>query len=76
MTTGGSAIIVNFPASYHNGAGGATFADGHAEIHKWLDPRTKPAQQIGDQKTKKEFTISKDNRDLMWLQERATYKYK
>ena len=76
MTTGGSAIIVNFPASYHNGAGGATFADGHAEIHKWLDPRTKPAQRIGDQKTKKEFTISKDNRDLMWLQERATYKYK
>ena len=76
MTTGGSAMIVNFPASYHNGAGGATFADGHAEIHKWLDPRTKPAQQIGDQKTKKEFTISKDNRDLMWLQERATYKYK
>jgi len=76
MTTGGSAIIVNFPASYHNGAGGATFADGHAEIHKWLDPRTKPAQQIGDQKTKKEFTISKDNRDLIWLQERATYKYK
>ena len=76
MTTGGSAMIVNFPASYHNGAGGATFADGHAEIHKWLDPRTKPAQQIGDQKTKKEFTISKNNRDLMWLQERATYKYK
>ena len=69
-------MIVNFPASYHNGAGGATFADGHAEIHKWLDPRTKPGQQIGDQKTKKEFTASKDNRDLMWLQERATYKYK
>jgi prepilin-type N-terminal cleavage/methylation domain-containing protein/prepilin-type processing-associated H-X9-DG protein len=24
------------PASYHNGAGGFSFADGHSEIHKWL----------------------------------------
>jgi prepilin-type N-terminal cleavage/methylation domain-containing protein/prepilin-type processing-associated H-X9-DG protein len=23
------------PASYHNGAGGISFADGHSEIHKW-----------------------------------------
>ena len=23
------------PAAYHNGAGGFSFADGHAEIHKW-----------------------------------------
>ncbi|MCL5098014.1 MAG: hypothetical protein M1608_10900 [Candidatus Omnitrophica bacterium] len=35
-------MIVDVPASYHNGAGGISFADGHAEIHKWLDPRTKP----------------------------------
>jgi prepilin-type processing-associated H-X9-DG protein len=25
-----------------NGAGGVSFADGHSETHKWLDPRTKP----------------------------------
>jgi len=30
------------PASYHNGACGFSFADGHSEIHKWLDPQTKP----------------------------------
>jgi prepilin-type processing-associated H-X9-DG protein len=29
------------PASYHNGACGFAFADGHAEIHKWLDANTK-----------------------------------
>ncbi len=29
------------PASYHNGACGFTFADGHSEIHKWLDATTK-----------------------------------
>ena len=26
---------VDVPATYHNGAGGFSFADGHAEIHKW-----------------------------------------
>jgi prepilin-type processing-associated H-X9-DG protein len=30
------------PASYHNGACGFSFADGHGEIHKWLDAQTKP----------------------------------
>jgi prepilin-type processing-associated H-X9-DG protein len=32
----GSAVIVDFPASFHNGACGISFADGHAEIHKWV----------------------------------------
>jgi prepilin-type N-terminal cleavage/methylation domain-containing protein len=26
----------NMPASYHNGCGCLSFADGHSEIHKWL----------------------------------------
>jgi len=29
------------PASYHGGAGGLSFADGHSEIHKWLSASTK-----------------------------------
>src|SRR5262249_41026383 len=29
---------VDIPATYHNGAGGISFADGHAEIRKWTDP--------------------------------------
>lgn len=28
---------IDVPATYHNGAAGFSFADGHAEIHKWLD---------------------------------------
>jgi prepilin-type N-terminal cleavage/methylation domain-containing protein/prepilin-type processing-associated H-X9-DG protein len=32
----------DMPASYHNGACGFSFADGHGEIHKWLDANTKP----------------------------------
>jgi prepilin-type processing-associated H-X9-DG protein len=33
------AVWVDYPASYHNGAGGLSFADGHAEIKKWRDPK-------------------------------------
>jgi prepilin-type N-terminal cleavage/methylation domain-containing protein/prepilin-type processing-associated H-X9-DG protein len=31
--------IVDMPASYHNGACGFCFADGHSEIKKWVDPK-------------------------------------
>jgi prepilin-type processing-associated H-X9-DG protein len=27
--------FVDYPACYHNGAGGVSFCDGHAELHKW-----------------------------------------
>jgi prepilin-type processing-associated H-X9-DG protein len=30
----------DIPASYHNGAAGFAFADGHSEIHKWLNRNT------------------------------------
>jgi prepilin-type N-terminal cleavage/methylation domain-containing protein len=69
MTKGSGAQLVNFPGSFHNGAGGLSFADGHGEIHKWLDPRTTPALKKGQ---KREFITMKDNRDLAWLQDHAT----
>ena len=66
---GDNARLVNFPASYHNGAGGLSFADGHAEIHKWLDPRTK----IKVRKIYIPLNIpSPNNRDIAWIQERTT----
>jgi len=33
---------VDMPATYHNGACGFAFADGHSEIHKWRTSMTKP----------------------------------
>ena len=39
---GSTNSIVDYPASYHGGDCGYSFADGHVEIHKWLDPRTQP----------------------------------
>lgn len=61
--------LVNFPGGFHNRAGGLSFADGHTEIHKWLDPRTTPPFKKGQ---KREFTAMRDNRDLTWLQDHAT----
>jgi prepilin-type processing-associated H-X9-DG protein len=34
--------IVDFPAGYHSGGAGISFADGHAETWIWRDPRTTP----------------------------------
>jgi len=34
--------IVDTPATYHNGACGFSFADGHSEIHKWRGCLTQP----------------------------------
>lgn len=62
--------IIDYPASYHNFAGGFSFADGHAEIRKWLDPRTTPLLQRGI-----EIPLnipSPGNMDVAWMQERAT----
>jgi prepilin-type N-terminal cleavage/methylation domain-containing protein/prepilin-type processing-associated H-X9-DG protein len=69
-TTTRSARIVDFPASYHNGACGWAFADGHSEIHKWVDPRTKPILQKGQ--LLQLGVASPDNRDVLWMQEHAS----
>jgi prepilin-type N-terminal cleavage/methylation domain-containing protein/prepilin-type processing-associated H-X9-DG protein len=37
-----TARIIDYPASFHNGAGGLSFADGHSEIHQWKGSKIKP----------------------------------
>jgi len=64
--------IVNFPSGYHGGSGGVTFADGHAEIHRWQSAELQAAQQAV-QSIKHEFTaVSAKNPDLLWLRAHAT----
>jgi len=65
-----STVIVDYPASYHNGAAGFSFGDGHAEIKKWLDSRTKPQLRKGQALALN--APSPNNKDVAWLQERAT----
>jgi len=69
LATGAQSQMINFPASYHNRAGGVAFADGHSEIHKWLDPRTTRVigkVQLGD------GLALPNNEDVRWLQERCS----
>jgi prepilin-type processing-associated H-X9-DG protein len=33
---------LHLPASYHDGAAGISFADGHAAVHPWNQGSTKP----------------------------------
>jgi prepilin-type processing-associated H-X9-DG protein len=67
-------MIVDYPASYHNGAAGFSFADTHAEFKKWLDPRTTPRLRKGQ--TIPLNIPSQNNRDVQWMQERSTRKSK
>ena len=67
---GGGCVLVDYPASYHGDAGGLNFADGHSEIRKWVDPRTRP-------KLRRNYNLtlnipSPNNADIPWLQERTT----
>jgi prepilin-type N-terminal cleavage/methylation domain-containing protein len=63
--------IFDYPASYHGGAEPVSFVDGHCEVHKYVDPRTKP-KMVWDGGRIVEFNAaSPNNRDIAWLQERT-----
>jgi prepilin-type processing-associated H-X9-DG protein len=66
---------IDVPADYHNGACGFGFADGHAEIHKWLDPRSHfPIEYNGYLDNGTTFTphAQPDNQDLIWFGQRTS----
>jgi len=66
----GAAKIIDYPASFHNGAAGLSFADGHAEIKKWLDARTKPPPKYNNNL---QLNVpSPNNLDMVWLAERTS----
>src|SRR6266571_974091 len=70
----GSVLISgDYPAGYHNGAGGLSFVDGHAEIKRWLDARTTPPlPKDSNALVAQGWIPSPNNQDMIWLQERAT----
>ncbi len=63
-------MIIDFPASYHNGAAGISFADGHAEIRKWVDSRTKPP--VHNKNDLVLAVASPNNKDMVWLSDRTS----
>jgi prepilin-type N-terminal cleavage/methylation domain-containing protein len=65
--------IIDFPANYHNNAGGFSFADGHSEIKKWQDPRTTPRLKPNGMIS---GGASPNNKDVFWLQDHCTRRVK
>ena len=69
--TGNAARIVDCPASYHDGACGIVFADGHSEIHRWQGTAIRPpvtytAAYIPN------LPAGDSLPDVTWLQERTS----
>ena len=61
----------DLPAYYHGRAGGLSFADGHSEIRRWKDARTMQPVLKGTNQFPGAL-LQPGNRDIIWLQERAT----
>jgi prepilin-type processing-associated H-X9-DG protein len=62
---GNTATWSDLPASYHNGAGGFSFADGHSEIHKWLRAATRaPVLMIQENNV---WNDTPGNVDISWM---------
>lgn len=63
------------PASYHNGAAGFSFVDGHAEVHRWLSATTKYGVVYNNDlfwSRIKPFDAA-GKRDFQWYEERTPY---
>jgi prepilin-type N-terminal cleavage/methylation domain-containing protein/prepilin-type processing-associated H-X9-DG protein len=64
---------VDDPADYHNGACGFAFADGHAEIHKWLDPRSLFPIRYNDYLYNGSHPLPQpNNQDIWWMAQRTS----
>jgi prepilin-type N-terminal cleavage/methylation domain-containing protein/prepilin-type processing-associated H-X9-DG protein len=60
--------MADYPAGYHNGTGRFSFADGHVECHRWLEPYILvPLGQAHVTHT------AATDRDAQWLQGHCTY---
>ena len=74
MVPGGN--LVDFPAKYHAGAAGIAFADGHSEIHKWMDDFAQviiiPPNTPTGTPTSKTYPAIPPSNDSAWLQARTS----
>ena len=68
---------VDWPAAFHNGAGSLSFMDGHAETHKWVEPKTLGPNGINSRQTGWQNLIRgnvPNNKDIWWMAQRTSAK--
>ncbi len=63
--------IVDFPASFHVGACGFAFADGHSEIHKWVGTKIRPPATY-TATMPLNVDAGDSVADVVWLQQRTS----
>jgi hypothetical protein len=68
--TMGDVRIIDFPASFHNGAGGLSFSDGHSEIHKWRGSRIRPP--VISREIDLNIPAGDSKNDIVWLSDVTT----
>ncbi|MBI1178024.1 prepilin-type N-terminal cleavage/methylation domain-containing protein [bacterium] len=87
FTGGPNNILYDVPSTSHQGSGVVTFADGHVEVHKWLDPITRTRFLNSDgtpsfsssggildpyQISGTQLHVSDGSPDVRWLSDHAT----
>ncbi len=62
---------IDWPATYHNSAGGFAFADGHSEVHKWISSETK----VGASVSRRAPKSVQGKMDWKWISERTSARF-
>ena len=70
-----SGSIIDFPASYHNGACGFSFADGHSEIRRWKGTKIRAAAKYNGT-LGLNVPAGDSLQDVKWWSENTTVKIK
>jgi len=66
-----NARIIDMPASYHNGACGFSFADGHSEIKRWRGKTIQPKAVFG-QNVSLNIPAADSRPDVLWFFQNTT----
>ena len=66
-----NARIIDMPASYHNGACGFSFADGHSEIKRWRGKTIQPKAVFG-QNVSLNIPAGDSRPDVLWFFQNTT----
>jgi len=64
--------IVDYPSVYHSGGSCISFADGHTEYHKWVEPTTIPPLVPGQRLPGSSKPTSATDHDVAWLLQHST----
>jgi prepilin-type N-terminal cleavage/methylation domain-containing protein/prepilin-type processing-associated H-X9-DG protein len=70
--SGATARFQDGPSALHDGGCGFGFADGHSELHKWMDPRWLAIDQTHYQDDFNFYATIPNSADVAWLEFRTS----